>query len=63
MMRTANAVVLALGMYWIGLLMAPGDGATSEIIVAGVVGTAGLLAAFVATEMFNRSRRRQKQAQ
>mgnify|MGYP007126798168 CR=1 FL=1 len=61
-MKAVNAVILATGMYWIGLLTAPGTDGVREVLGAGIAGTAGLLTAFAATEIFAHYRKRRSPA-
>ena len=51
-MRLANAVMLALGMFWLGLIFA--SESFGDIVWLGLGGTGGLLLAVAVTELIGR---------
>ncbi|WP_019143776.1 hypothetical protein [Aeromicrobium massiliense] len=55
-MKTANAILLALGMFWLGLIFA--SESFGDIVWLGVAGTGGLLLGVAVTELIGRRRRK-----
>jgi hypothetical protein len=51
-MKTVNVIILAVGMFWLGLIFAAER--VGEVIWLGLAGTAGLLLAFAASELVGR---------